>query len=437
MNARATSVGLGGEPPRATGTSTRNTKLGPTRLAGAIGLGLADRLFVGLTQGAVSIPGTAWLLLLIGAITATIATNRARRRGTAWTLLAASYVLVVLGAVEYAPPAYNLLSGQIMAHCLVLCIFIADQVVASSQSPRLVYFVAALVGIATGALIWTIIVSNAPALVAEVQWHPMPTSRSFAILHAIYVALHWLLFGGAAVVFYAERRLAHIALERLRAAELDRITRSREVVESRLQAMQARVEPTFLFDTLGHVAGLYQRDAWLAERMLEALVAFLRAAMPHMRHTSSTVVQEAELVRAYLGVARIRLDGRLEFSIDVGNVAHARLPAMMLLPLVNDVLRRSRSTSDERTLEVRASAVGERLHVTITDTGFIVDTGASEISAIRERLRVLYGADGRIAVNDDTGGRVTHMEIPYEPTARTSESMEPDATASWTKPSVL
>ena len=83
MNALGTSVALGGDPRRATGTSTRITKLGATRLAGAIALGLADRLFVGLTQGAVSIPGTAGLVLLMGAITATLATDRAGRRRTA------------------------------------------------------------------------------------------------------------------------------------------------------------------------------------------------------------------------------------------------------------------------------------------------------------------------------------------------------------------
>jgi hypothetical protein len=50
--------------------------------------------------------------------------------------------------------------------------------------------------------------------------------------------------------------------------------------------MQARVEPPFLFNTLAQVKRLYEMDATLAQRMLDDLVAYLRAAMPHMRDTS-------------------------------------------------------------------------------------------------------------------------------------------------------
>ena len=197
-------------------------------------------------------------------------------------------------------------------------------------------------------MIWATVVHAAPELLDDIGRYPGPSSRTLIRVHPIYVAMHWLLFGGAAVVFYGERRLAQIALQRLRSAELDRIARSREVVESKLQAMQARVEPTFLFNTLAHVARLYRRDVPLADRMLDELVAFLRAAMPHMRYTSSTVAQEAELVRAYVGVVRIRLGRRLDISIDVdSDAADARLPPMTLLPLVDHRLRRLRSPRSE------------------------------------------------------------------------------------------
>jgi sensor histidine kinase YesM len=91
--------------------------------------------------------------------------------------------------------------------------------------------------------------------------------------------------------------------EHLRAAELDRVRKSRLALESRLQALQARVEPEFLFRTLSHVRDLYDRDVVLgsparASKMLDDLIAYLRAAMPHVRDTSSTVAQEVELPRA-------------------------------------------------------------------------------------------------------------------------------------------
>ena len=81
--------------------------------------------------------------------------------------------------------------------------------------------------------------------------------------------------------------------------------------------MQARVEPQFLFNTLAQVERLYEPMPTLAGRMLDDLIAYLRAAMPAMRGTSSTVAQEIELARAYLDIVRMRLGDRLRVSIDV------------------------------------------------------------------------------------------------------------------------
>ena len=76
----------------------------------------------------------------------------------------------------------------------------------------------------------------------------------------IFALTHWLLIGGAAVFLYADRRAARKTAQLLHAAELDRIRRSKLALESRLQAMQARVEPQFLFNTLAQVERLYELD---------------------------------------------------------------------------------------------------------------------------------------------------------------------------------
>ena len=120
-------------------------------------------------------------------------------------------------------------------------------------------------------------------------------------------------------------------------------TLTRDVLESRLAAMQAQVEPQFLFNTLAQVERLYEIDPARAARMLDDLIAYLRAAMPLMRDTSSTVKQEIDLARAYLDIVRIRLGDRLAFAIEVpsdgGSRRHARqqLPAETT-PLVDQVV---------------------------------------------------------------------------------------------------
>jgi hypothetical protein len=100
------------------------------------------------------------------------------------------------------------------------------------------------------------------------------------IFHPIMNLLTWLPVGSAAVFLYAHRRAARRTARILHEAELDRIHRSKLAFESRLQAMQARVEPQFLFNTLAQVERLYQLDPALASVMLDDLIAYLRAAMP-------------------------------------------------------------------------------------------------------------------------------------------------------------
>ena len=73
--------------------------------------------------------------------------------------------------------------------------------------------------------------------------------------------------------FHADRRAARKTAQVLHDAELHRIRRSRLALESRLQAMQARVEPQFLFNTLAQVERLYEVDPALGARMLDDLIA--------------------------------------------------------------------------------------------------------------------------------------------------------------------
>ena len=244
-------------------------------------------------------------------------------------------------------PADRLLLGyaidyQIKAFVLLAAIAIADRAVDEGASKHLCYIAAAVVGCAVGVLLGEMFGWAWRALVLPDQW---PASRPWLkgagapYYFAIWGLTHWLLIGGCAVFFYADRRAARITEGHVNAAELDRIRRSKLALESRLQAMQARVEPQFLFNTLAQVEHLYECNRALAERILDDLIAYLRAAMPLMRSTSSTVAQEIELARTYLDIVRIRLGDRLAFTIDVPTgLAEVRMPPMMLLPLVDHAI---------------------------------------------------------------------------------------------------
>jgi hypothetical protein len=313
---------------------------------------------------------------------------------------------------------------QIKAFVLLAAVVIADRAIDQGAPRRLSYVAAAVVGCAVGVLLGELFGWAWRLLVLPDRWpasRPWLEGASAPYYFAIWGLTHWLLVGGCAVFFYADRRAARKTERQLNDAELDRIRRSKLALESRLQAMQARVEPQFLFNTLAQVEHLYESDPKLAERVLDDLIAYLRAAMPLMRSTSSTVAQETELARTYLDIVRIRLGRRLDFAIDVpARLGEVRMPPMMLLPLVDHAvtygLERSAASGS---IHITVQASDGRLRVRIADSGagLLRDTTAAGIANIRERLSALFGTGARLDLRRlQAGATEAVMDIPYETT---------------------
>lgn len=343
---------------------------------------------------------------------------------TAWNWLV--WLTAIMDVSQTMPFGQQLLGSwiayQIRALCLVLAIVIADRAVDEGAPRRRAYLLAAVFGCLAGFLV---------AEPMEWAWRtyilPDRWPADWPWLHGTPALFHWPLFhltqwlpaAGAVVFLYADRRAARKTTQLLHAAELDRIRRSKITLESRLSAMQARVEPQFLFNTLVQVERLYELDARLAAQMMDDLIAYLRAAMPRMRDTSSTVGQEIELVRAYLAIVRLRLGERLTVRIEVPpEVASMRMPPMMLLPLIDHAVVRGLepSTADGK-ISVRAVVDAGRLHLTIADTGagFVPASDSDGIAAIRERLEALYRGDATLDLRARGGDpTLAVLDLPLE-----------------------
>lgn len=396
-------------------------RLGTTYFAAAICIGLAEYVFLALTYAyfpTSHLQVAIDLAALVVALMATILLDRTGHRAAAAVLLIISYVFLVIAGIHQAY-ARELITCQVMAHPLVLAVFIADRNVASGSSGRRAYAVAVVTGIAVGALMCAAVMKYVPGLFVGGTWDVEAFSPWFVALHPAYVGLSWLLFVGPAVLFYGERRLAARTEQRLRNAELERVRRAREMIESQLQAMQARVEPQFLFNTLAFVRQRCARDAGYAERMLDELVSFLRAAVPHLRETSSTLRQQGELVRAYLGILCMHLGNRLKFEVHIPELAgRARLPSMLLLPLVDDLVTHGlHSGVGESRLRITAAIQNRRLHIRVADlVGARADLAETVGSILlRDRLHALYGGTASLGVRTIRNeGVEAVLEIPFE-----------------------
>ena len=116
--------------------------------------------------------------------------------------------------------------------------------------------------------------------------------------------------------------------------------RQRELAESsaKLQALQARIRPHFLFNSMNTIASLTRVDAELAEQVVEDLSDLFRATLADVGKVS-TLQREFELARGYLRIEAHRLGERLQVEWDVqGLPDDAHLPALLLQPLLENAV---------------------------------------------------------------------------------------------------
>jgi len=236
-------------------------------------------------------------------------------------------------------------------------------------------------------------------------------------------AFLFILLSAAIKIAYAGRVKAEAkAAQAQEVAEAESL--QRQVVEARMAAMQAQVEPHFLFNTLASIDHLIEVDPPRASRMQRNLIALLRASMPAMREKATNLGRELEVVRPYLEILKVRMEERLQAQVDVSEGLYsADFPPMMLQSLVENAIKHGlEPKADGGSLVVSAEVAHGKLQVSVADTGVgfaraaTAGTGTG-LSSIRERLKLIYGdaAELRITANAPTGTRVT-VVVPYKAT---------------------
>jgi hypothetical protein len=222
-----------------------------------------------------------------------------------------------------------------------------------------------------------------------------------------------------------KRRAELTANEATQRAETEQLERT--VLEARLEALQAQIEPHFLFNTLASVDQLIQTDPPRASRMQQSLIRYLRSAMPQMREGSrSSLGQQIDLCSAFLEIMAVRMEGRLQPLLSVPeNLKSAVFPPMMLQTLVENAIKHGLEPKVEGgRLEIGATLVDGQLAVHVLDTGvgfMPKGEGGVGLANVRERLKALYKdrAELIIAV-PPWGGTCATIKVPYEIAPATS-----------------
>lgn len=194
----------------------------------------------------------------------------------------------------------------------------------------------------------------------------------------------------------------------------------RRLLEAQMAALQAQIEPHFLFNTLALIGQLIDTNSPQAASIHAALIQYLRAAMPQMRQKGSGKLgQQVELSRAYLKIMQARMGDRLSISVDMASeLTDAEFPSMMLQTLVENSIKHGlepKLTGGH--IHIQAQVVANELQVDVSDDGVGFDMHADDgigLSNIRERLNMLYGAKAQLIIEiPQEGGTKVSIRLPY------------------------
>jgi signal transduction histidine kinase len=209
---------------------------------------------------------------------------------------------------------------------------------------------------------------------------------------------------------------ANVATQRADTEQLERA-----VLEARMEALQAQIEPHFLFNTLASIDQLIQTDPPRASAMQKSLIRYLRSAMPQMRESSRpTLGQQVDLSSAYLEIMAVRMEERLQPVVNVPEgLKSAIFPSMMLQTLVENAIKHGLEPKAEGgRLEINAEVVDGQLAVHVLDTGkgFAPNAGGGVgLANIRERLKAMYNGRAELVISvPPAGGTCATIKVPYE-----------------------
>lgn len=222
--------------------------------------------------------------------------------------------------------------------------------------------------------------------------------------------------------FVANSKLRAEAKAAVAIEAADHATLKQQLAEARLQALQAQVEPHFLFNTLAAVEHLIETDPPRAAKMQGNLIGYLRSVMPNLRKPDSTVGREVDICRHYLEILKVRMEDRLDIVIDVpAGLESASLPPLILQSLVENAIQHGLEPKAEGgQIKIKAEISDGHLVIIVADTGIgfspksATSGGGVGISNIRERLAAMFDKRGQLIITPNAPcGTQVRIELPY------------------------
>lgn len=194
----------------------------------------------------------------------------------------------------------------------------------------------------------------------------------------------------------------------------------RSEAEARLQALQARIRPHFLFNCMNTIASLTRREPVLAEQATEDLADLFRLALQESP-TWLSLAEELDLCRRYLRIEQLRLGERLRLDWQVNDLpGDACLPALLIQPLLeNAIYHGIEPLAEGGNITILGERQDGRLSVTIDNplaAGATPHHRGNQLAQdnIRQRLRGVFGDRAALVTQTEAGRYRIQLQFPYE-----------------------
>lgn len=194
------------------------------------------------------------------------------------------------------------------------------------------------------------------------------------------------------------------------------------LVEARFQALQARIRPHFLFNSLNAVLSLVRSEPKRAETMLEDLAELFRVLMRDARDMT-TLEKEVRLCKQYLSIESVRLGERLQVQWNTGGIdeetmRRAKIPSLLLQPLLENAVHYGvEPASAPALIQISIGRQLDRIEIEIINPRH-ANAAPSEgnhmaLTNIRQRLALLYDVEAQLTVVAAPSAFAVRLRFPY------------------------
>jgi hypothetical protein len=221
----------------------------------------------------------------------------------------------------------------------------------------------------------------------------------------------------AAILYFARRESD--ALREMYQSRIAGVDAERRAGASRLHALNAQIEPHFLFNCLASVRRLYERDAGSGSAMLRNLLTYVRTATARAGTPQSRLGDEIALAKAFLDIFQVRMGARLNVRVDVpAHLENAVVPSLAIGTLVENAIKHGIGPRAAGGMVGISARLADRtLIVDVRDdgVGFRARSGQGiGLANIRAQLEEAFQGSATLDLSANPEGGVTaSMSLPW------------------------